>query len=348
MTTSFETFMKYRLWLLHISNFLGISICIYFMLNKHNYGISLNILTSLFPETVTKINNALQFTGTFILIIPLSVIISTYIVPQSLTLRIFSALFGVGSTLLIISSGYLKGTINEMYNMKLFLITKILSLEEKRILFVNEIKHLAESKYQDNLEAYDFMMQLVQDVHFTTYDLKLNKLNTVYEILAYAKTMFHDAVIQFSVIQIECNSAAQQIIVTEGFKYKDHLTTVLWVGVAILVTFTAYRLFTETDCIKTVGGFLSKITKGNIQNVEATGRTQQAVGDLAKDVNELAEVVKDVPNTVKLVSEATKDAFENVSNKVCDIEAKTLENTKELHSILKTLAKLTEIMINKQ
>lgn len=331
MTASFETFIKYRSWLLHLSNFLGISICIYFIWKSKNYEISLSILTSIFPETIAKINNALQFTGTFILIIPLSIIISIYIVPQSLVLRIFSALFGVGSTILVISSGYLKGTINEIYNMKLFLITKILSLEEKRMIFVNEITHLAKSKYQGNLEAFDFMMQLIQDVHFTTYDLKLNKLRNILEVLDYARSLFQDAVIQFSVIQIERNEVAKQAIVNEGFKFNGHLTTVLWAGVAILVTFTAYRLLTETDCIKTVGEFLSKITKNNIKGVEATGRTQQAVGDLAQNVHELTEVVKDAQIPAQLVNEATNEAFKRVSDELKDVYRMMADITKALN-----------------
>lgn len=55
--------------------------------------------------------------------------------PKSIRLRITSSFFGTMSTLFLLFSGIFKSNLEEIYNMRLFIVTKILSLEEKRLLF---------------------------------------------------------------------------------------------------------------------------------------------------------------------------------------------------------------------
>ena len=79
----------------------------------------------MFPSWTNKINTFIQSTGTYNLIISLTRIILTLLIPENVSLRIIGSFFGLASTLLVIISGFFRGNkITKMYNMKIFLTMK--------------------------------------------------------------------------------------------------------------------------------------------------------------------------------------------------------------------------------
>lgn len=125
-------FSQIRSIILIISQITGAAACTFYIYNARYYEVSWNLLTWLIPTSMLNtINGSLANAGTTILIIPLTIIILSFLIPSNFPLKILGSFFGMASTLMIITSGALRNTLREVYNMRVFLITKTLSLGQK-------------------------------------------------------------------------------------------------------------------------------------------------------------------------------------------------------------------------
>ena len=111
-----------------------------------------------------------------VLIIPLTIIILSILIPENLSLHIAGSFFGIASSLIILTSGILRDTISQSYNMRVFLVSKILSLEEKREIFKVEFVRILDEFYKDNLELYNYLQEKLLDKYWIIYDTKLMML----------------------------------------------------------------------------------------------------------------------------------------------------------------------------
>lgn len=86
----FNTLLMWRKRILIASLLLGGALCVYFIFNVRNYEISWNLLNWLMLAVANKINNLLRSTGTLILILPLPIIIVSFLFPSSIPLKLMS------------------------------------------------------------------------------------------------------------------------------------------------------------------------------------------------------------------------------------------------------------------
>lgn len=82
------TFLQIRKYILFCSQILGIIICLFYIYKAQTYEVSWSLLTWLMPTVTSKLNNFLSMTGTYILIIPLTIIIISILIPENIPLRI--------------------------------------------------------------------------------------------------------------------------------------------------------------------------------------------------------------------------------------------------------------------
>lgn len=98
-----------RKYYILMTQLLGASYCIYFIMNVQNYEVSWGLLSYAMPRVTSFINGFLSSTGTIILIIPLSIIIMSFVMPESYKLKLASSFFGTEYLYLI--KGLFKTTI---------------------------------------------------------------------------------------------------------------------------------------------------------------------------------------------------------------------------------------------
>lgn len=172
-----DRFITFRKYFLLISQLIGATVCVYFIINVQRYEISWNMLIWLLPSKVVEIlNSMLSTVGTMVLIIPLTIIILSIVIPENLSLKIAGSFFGVACSLIILTSGIFRDTISQSYDMRVFLVTKILSMEEKREIFKAEFLKIINALYKGNLELYYYLQEKLLDQYWMIYDAKLMML----------------------------------------------------------------------------------------------------------------------------------------------------------------------------
>jgi len=126
------------------------------------------------------------FQRLIIFIIPLTIITLAFLIPESYNLKILSSFFGVATTALVVTSGLLRNTITDTYNLRLILVTKVMSLQEKQELFKQEVTRLLNEYYATNLNFLQYLGHKLTDKYFQLLTPKLNLLKNNVEIKAYA------------------------------------------------------------------------------------------------------------------------------------------------------------------
>ena len=107
------------------------------------------------PIVAAKLNNFLGMVGTYIFLLPLTIIILSLLIPPNIPLRMASSGFGISGTLFVIASRWFHDSLT--YNMRIIQIAEILTLDEKRALFRAEFIRIMESQYQKSLELYKIL-----------------------------------------------------------------------------------------------------------------------------------------------------------------------------------------------
>jgi hypothetical protein len=155
------TFQVLRAYILFICKIISIFIYILLLIKANEYTIQWNLLTWVFPSVTSSINSMLSTIGLYIVAIPLTIVILSLLIPESLPLTIISGFFGVISLVIsLIINISLKG-IGTVYNMKIFLVTKVLTLDDKIKIFLMNFKTILDERYNNNTPAkyldYDFV-----------------------------------------------------------------------------------------------------------------------------------------------------------------------------------------------
>jgi hypothetical protein len=158
-------------------------LCIYFIPNDKNYEIKLNLLiTSSINE---KVNGLLAVVRTFIFVIPLIIISLANIIPENKKLTLISNFFGITSVVGVLKLGLTSLTV-EIFN------AKILTLEEKRIIFKTEFIRILEKYYINSFDLYNLLQKYINDSYFIIYDKQLIGLTNNSSIRDYAKEVIKD------------------------------------------------------------------------------------------------------------------------------------------------------------
>lgn len=323
----FNNIIIWRRRILIVSQLLGGGLCLYFIVNVRNYEVSWNVLNWLMPTVANKINYLLRSTGTTILIIPLTIIIVSFLFPANIPLKIISAFWGVASTLMVLISGILKGnSITNVYDMRMFLITKILSIEEKRVIFKMEIDKIMSmpiinDKYKNNLNLYQYVSDHSTEKALLTYDTQLSLLRETQAIKLYADDVVFSLVEKFTQIS-EITNVKHDMILVKYIAYAAVVILVLFCGVSII------RWFLEDD--KLFKGFSLAKETANLGAQTNLGQTE-----LAQISAQVVEIIRnEIPAMsvipANLVNNAVKDAFLKVTHDITIINNRLTEIDKAL------------------
>ena len=87
-----------------------------------------------------------------------------------MTLNILASFFGISGTLFTVASRLFNNTLTQVYNMKFFVITHILQMEEKRAIFIAEYPRIMNKKFTTSLELYNLLKEHLEPKYFTVYD----------------------------------------------------------------------------------------------------------------------------------------------------------------------------------
>ena len=165
-----------------------------------------------------------------------------------------------------------RNTISEIYNMRLFIITKIIPLEEKRVIFKTEFMRIINEQHQKTIELYNYLQQQILESNFTIYDVKLMELKESLAIKVYAS----EVILNYVNIFHQVNLTKSNMITSE------YLYVVKWVGIALIAAlslFTLARLLNDTDLLKKAVGFTKEGSTLSSQTTESLHVTQQVMQD---------------------------------------------------------------------
>lgn len=299
MNEKINLFITIRKWLLFCSKVLGIIVCIYFLVNAKHYEISWNLLVWAMPSVALKINTFLSQIGMYLLIVPLSIIIVSIIIPNNITLNIIASFFGVSGTLITITKGLLNETLSNVYNMKFFVITKILEMEQKRDIFTLEFKRIINEFYSNNLELFQLLKESLNPKYFPYYNQHLKDLSNILEIKNYTSQVV------LSIVKVYEESKVIPPSSPNYFKYI--FGTIAVIGVIFLGASVIRYLFIDTDSIKKGAGLLK-------DTVNLSGETTEQITKLAEDLantnsnlNQLTTATQLLNNTVNLLSKLPQE-----------------------------------------
>lgn len=186
MMNIFYALLQFRKWILYISKVLCICLCIYYMVKASDYQVSWSLLTWAMPTYMQTINSILSSVGTYILLIPLTIIIASILIPESHALHITSCLFGITNMLWILIKGLKNNTLGEVTNFKFFTVAHTIKLQEKRDIFIAEYKSMALESYMNMIKVYNYLIEKLESEYFITYDTQLHNLQLSAQIKQYA------------------------------------------------------------------------------------------------------------------------------------------------------------------
>ena len=158
------------------SKIIDIILCIYYIYKVKDYQVSWNLFSLwLLPQWLVNINSILSTIRTYILIIPLSIILVSLLIKNT-GLNILATLFSISGGIVSILVGLKQGTMLEYTNMKLFVVYHGLALESKRVVFINEYKTAMLSLSKDIENKLEYFNEHLGSQYFIVYDEVLKKL----------------------------------------------------------------------------------------------------------------------------------------------------------------------------
>jgi hypothetical protein len=327
-TNHLDNFIKIRTWFVTISNVVGILFFFYMITQAAKYEISWNLFSTFFPGTTNKINYVLQSIGTYILFMPITIIILAFIYPENLKLKVMGSFFGVSSTLIMLTSSFLRKAGTDIYNLKVFLVTKILSLEEKQIIFKDSFKRVLTEKYKISANKISEYQSLLSDEYFITYNEHLNKLKDPLSIYNYASE-----VIQTNLMVASTSESAFSTMLNLELAKKIFIVgvaVVAVIGIAMIARGFWVDGLKEATILQAEGVKLSAESTENV-----TGFMQQ-VQSLTSILTTSIVDAGAIP--AQMVNEASTNAFKSLSERAAGAAAyvkghlKSLSTAVNLHS----------------
>lgn len=199
---------------------------------------------------------------------------SSLLMPENMTLKMTSALFGVASTLLMLTSGLFKNTIGEVYNMKIFLVTKILSLEEKHEIFKIEFLRIINEFYKTNAELSLYLQEHLTEKYFSLLEMKLILIKERLLIKAYAADTILELKATWERAQLLAFEQNNTVMYSQYFKY-------ILIGLGVLfVSGLVIRALTDNmDALRAGFNIVREGADLGAANAASTLNTQEITAD---------------------------------------------------------------------
>lgn len=243
-----------------------------------NYEVSWGLLIWALPsKMIIYINTLLANIGTLVLILPLSFIIMSFIMPEYKLLRFGSSFFGTASTIYLIKSLF-RNTTYETYQFGVLLLNKMLTLEEKKEIFLKELINITEN-YRYNLELFSTLSKLQLEKYFEFYNTKLTLLKEPGAIKLYAHEMIQNTIMSF-----------QNAVAADQYDKYAYTKYALYTGVTIvlaLIAFAIIRQFQDTNAL-IEGAMLQKDAAIlSARTTENLSETQKIIQEVMVQTKEL-------------------------------------------------------------
>ena len=156
---------KLRNYFIYVSKISGILFCLYFIYNYDIYKIAFNIPNWMRDYTpMGPLNNFLDYLGIAILIIPLTVMVLSMLFPERKLLHFISVIFSVSTNIFSLAIAFMRGTLQDFMNLKIFTVYHIASFEEKKIAFLAIISKKRE-EMNLSLEKQNYIQEKLNSFH---------------------------------------------------------------------------------------------------------------------------------------------------------------------------------------
>lgn len=235
MILNFDNIKKY---VIVSSKLLSIVICLYYIFQFKNYEVSWNLFRYIFPSWTSYIDIALSTIVTYILLIPLVIVIASFfeatkdkdgkLIKQSFIISSLGKVFGLGIVVISLVMQIVKGNLHEYIDLRFITIYKQLTLEAKREMFINEFIQIVTNLGIKAQTKLDFLMIHVQDKYLDLFEKTLVKIPST-EIKGYAQRIVNELLISYdsyekaqpsiwrrSMVYIQDNVTLKGVIITLG------------------------------------------------------------------------------------------------------------------------------------
>jgi hypothetical protein len=212
-----NTLIKLKNIFILFSKLIGLCICTYYIYKVQEYQVSWNLLSLwMMPAWLAYINAVLSTIGTYILIMPMSIIIVSLLI-QNTYLNILACLFSISGGMVSLTLSIARGTMLEYTNLKLFVIYHALALDSKREVFINEYRSAMTNISKGMDTKLTYLTDHLDSSYFVVYDEVLKKLPAT-EIKSYANRVINELLINYE------NSQPSLF---------NRVSTVIWNGLTI-------------------------------------------------------------------------------------------------------------------
>jgi hypothetical protein len=337
MNVNFDNIKKY---ILVSSKLLSIVICLYYIIQCKNYEVSWNLFRYFFPRWTSSIDIALSTVGTYILFIPLIIILASFIQDtldengkpekKSMLLSTLSMLFGLGIVIISLVMQIIKGNLHEYIDLRFITIYKQLTLDAKRELFVNEFTQIVFNLHIKAQAKLEFLLLHVQEKYMNLFEKTLVKIPST-EIKGYAQRIVNELLISY-----DSYEKAQPGIWSKSITYIQNNVTLKGVLITVGICLAFYGVYyfgkslnndnlkqatdihiEATKLNQTSHAVQASVLNENIQHVEASQDVVQGLSNLNKVVAtlniELGNTQTVVNTTMKTIQ--NHDAILNVITK---------------------------------
>jgi hypothetical protein len=224
---TFKSFLSVKTLLLTVTKFITLLLCMYLIFKYKEYNIKWNLLSFFFPQAAASLNEMLSFCSTIILIIPFSLIVLSFLIPESLKLRLISGFFAIMGTTISIVRGFLTDTLGHAYNFGFIVVTHIATLEAKKKTFMIEFERLSTELCDGVVAKKDFLMKYLSPSDFVIYEQRLNLLDNLDSVKKYTHEVCLELDHKYNTLHV---------------KTPFHLTDYVSLKTILIVTFCASHL----------------------------------------------------------------------------------------------------------
>lgn len=290
---------------------LSIGLFSYYIIKVHEYEVKWTLLDYFLPNVIKRFNDILTYFGTMILIIPLSLIVTSFF-HESRILHLFATWFSFGGSLFAVFYGLFNRTLLDHINLKFFTITHLLTLEEKYIIFVREYTLIANALGNTIAAKTTFILDRLATCYKATYEDELLKMKTLDEIYDYAFglcTMFSQKYDALHPVTVKVTKQAWSIF--------DHFSVgTVTVGVIIIISLVGtiyYFGFSGNNVVRQLGE--SQATVNHAIGAIADNNTA-ALGVVGGTLNAAGHGIQNLGTALSVQAATTSNVMQELSTQV--------------------------------
>jgi hypothetical protein len=344
-STIFNLLKKIREYSVVLSKLIFIGLSLYYLWNFSSYAITINLTWWRDFYIIGRIFNIIESFGMFIMIIPLSIVLLSFVYPDVKALRISSGFLGVAGSLFGLFHGLSQGLLEERFKAGFVTIYHQVKLEHKELLF----KRIFDSKLQEHASTaadptgYVAFIQEGINKYWTIYLDKL-QLMGVDSVEKFATDMFNALNTQYIQKLNKANGAIADTLNNGG-------DSVLW-GAAVITVKVVFVVIGVIG-VAAIGYWIWNKAVEHARNVRDIAQLQGDTLKIVKDTNTAgittteysqtnAKLVEDLNTQVKTLTELVGALHEKHNEGVTFAEGlKT-----QLVEVTKFMAKWNSYMIH--